>query len=105
MECDDHLRPVHQRRPHASEQRVTRDRRHHHMRGRRELCQPDQRDQLPLAVPAAATPPTAVKLYSAATGTGTGIFSLTPTIGVTVPANGYARTYTSTLTIALISGP
>jgi len=59
----------------------------------------------PLTIPAGGTPPTAVKLADAAAGTGTGIFTITPTIGVTVPANTYAGSYTSTLTIALVSGP
>jgi hypothetical protein len=34
-----------------------------------------------------------------------GLFTLTPTIGVFVPQNTYAGTYTSTLTIAIVSGP
>jgi hypothetical protein len=59
----------------------------------------------PLTVPAASTAPSAVKLANAAAGTGTGIFAITPTIGVTVPANSFAGSYTSTLTIALVSGP
>lgn len=59
----------------------------------------------PLAVPAGSGPPAAVKLANATAGTGTGIFTLTPTIGVTVPANAYAGTYTSTITLSLISGP
>jgi hypothetical protein len=59
----------------------------------------------PLTVPAGSTPPSAVKLANAAAGTGTGIFTVTPTIGVSVPANSYAGSYNSTLTIALVSGP
>jgi len=59
----------------------------------------------PVTIPAGSTPPTAVKLANAAAGTGAGIFTLTPTIGVTVPADSYAGTYTSTLTISLVSGP
>ena len=34
-----------------------------------------------------------------------GKFTVTPTIGVFVPQNSYAGTYTSTLTFALVSGP
>jgi hypothetical protein len=34
-----------------------------------------------------------------------GDFNLTPTLQVSVPANAYAGTYTSTLTIAVVSGP
>lgn len=59
----------------------------------------------PLAVPAGSTAPSAVKLNNAAAGTGTGIFTLTPTIGVSVAANAFAGTYTSTVTVALVSGP
>lgn len=59
----------------------------------------------PLTVPAGGTPPSAVKLANAAAGTGTGVFTVTPTIGVTIPANSYAGSYNSTLTIALVSGP
>jgi hypothetical protein len=59
----------------------------------------------PVTVPAGSTPPSAVKLDNAAAGTGTGIFTLTPTISVSVPANSYAGSYNSTLTIALVSGP
>jgi len=59
----------------------------------------------PLAVPAGSTPPTAVKFYNAGATTGTGTFTLTPTVSVTVPQNSYAGTYTSTLTISVVSGP
>jgi hypothetical protein len=59
----------------------------------------------PVAVPAAATPPVAVKFYSAASGTGKGLFTLTPTVSVSVPQNSFAGTYSSTFTIAVVSGP
>jgi hypothetical protein len=59
----------------------------------------------PLAVPAAAVAPAAVKFINAAANTGMGRFTLTPTVGVFVPQNTFAGTYTSTLTIAIISGP
>lgn len=59
----------------------------------------------PLGVPAAAVAPAAVKLFNAAVNTGMGSFTLTPTIGVTLPANTYAGTYTSTITLASVSGP
>jgi hypothetical protein len=59
----------------------------------------------PLTVPAGSSPPSAVKLANAAAGTGTGIFTITPAIGVSVPANSFAGSYTSTVTIALVSGP
>jgi hypothetical protein len=59
----------------------------------------------PLAVPAGSTPPTAVKFYNAAAATGIGTFTLTPTVSVTVPQNSFSGTYTSTLTVSVVSGP
>lgn len=59
----------------------------------------------PVAVPAAATPPTAVKFFNAAANSGMGVFTITPTIGVFVPQTSFAGTYTSTLTLAVVSGP
>jgi hypothetical protein len=59
----------------------------------------------PVAVPAGSGPPTAVKFYSAAAATGKGAFTLTPTVSVLVPQNSYTGTYTSTLTISIVSGP
>lgn len=59
----------------------------------------------PIAVPAGATAPTAVKFFNAAASTGMGKFTNTPTIGVFVPQSSLAGTYTSTLTISIVSGP
>lgn len=59
----------------------------------------------PLAVPAGAGPPTAVKLFNAAAATGMGGFTVTPTMQVAVPANTLAGSYTSTVTVAIVSGP
>lgn len=59
----------------------------------------------PVEVPADVGPPTAVKFFNAATATGIGTFTVTPTVGVTVPQNSYKGTYTSTLTISIVSGP
>lgn len=59
----------------------------------------------PVGVPAGATPPSALKFFDAAVGTGAGEFTVTPTVSVSVPANSYAGTYTSTLTASVISGP
>jgi hypothetical protein len=59
----------------------------------------------PVAVPAASTPPTAVKFYNSAANSGMGKFTITPTVGVFVPQNSFAGAYTSTLTIAVVSGP
>jgi hypothetical protein len=59
----------------------------------------------PVTVPAGPGPPAAAKFFNAAANTGLGTFSLTPTISVAVPANSYAGTYKSTVTISMISGP
>ena len=59
----------------------------------------------PVGVPAASSPPAAVKYYNASANTGMGEFTNTPTVGVSVPATTYAGTYTSTLTLAAVSGP
>jgi len=59
----------------------------------------------PVSVPAASSPPTAVKFFNAAANTGMGVFTNTPTIGVFVPQNSFAGTYTSTLTLSVVSGP
>jgi hypothetical protein len=55
----------------------------------------------PLAVPVGST----VKFFNAAAATGIGTFTVTPSVTVAVPANAYAGSYTSTLTIALATGP
>jgi len=34
-----------------------------------------------------------------------GGFTVTPTVQVAIPANTYAGTYTSTVTVAVVSGP
>ena len=59
----------------------------------------------PVSVPAASSPPTAVKFFNAAANTGMGVFTNTPTIGVFVPQSSFAGTYTSTLTLSVVSGP
>lgn len=59
----------------------------------------------PVAVPAGSTPPTAVKFFNAAANTGMGKFTITPTVSVAVPANTYAGSYSSTVTLAVASGP
>ena len=70
------------------------------------LCtNPTNSVSYPVAVPAGAGPPTAVKFFNAAATTGIGTFTVTPTVSVAVPQNSYTGTYTSTLTIAIVSGP
>jgi WxL domain surface cell wall-binding len=59
----------------------------------------------PLTVPAAASAPAAVKFFNSAAATGMGRFTVTPTVQVAIPGNAYAGSYTSTVTIAAVSGP
>lgn len=59
----------------------------------------------PLGVPAGSSPPTAVKYFNAAAGTGQGEFANTPAVNVSVPASSAVGTYSSTLTLAAVSGP
>ncbi|HEY3920825.1 MAG TPA: WxL domain-containing protein [Gaiellaceae bacterium] len=60
---------------------------------------------LPVAVPAAATAPAAVKFFNAAPTTGMGSFTVTPTVNVSIPGNSYAGSYQSTVTVAVAAGP
>ena len=61
----------------------------------------------PLTVPAAASAPAPVKFFNAAADSGLGKFTITPTISIAIPANTYASDsgYSSTLTVAVVSGP
>lgn len=59
----------------------------------------------PAAVTTAATSPTPIKFYNAGTSTGMGKFTIDPTLTVSIPANAYATTYTSTITLAIATGP
>ena len=59
----------------------------------------------PYSLPAAATAPTATKLFNAAVNTGLGNQTVTPTWSVAVPANAFAGSYTSTWTFSLVSAP
>ena len=59
----------------------------------------------PTTVPAAATAPAAVKLFNSAAASGLGRFTITPTIAVSIPGNAYAGSYSSTITVAAVSGP
>jgi hypothetical protein len=58
-----------------------------------------------LTIPAATVAPAAVKYENAASGTGLGTIVVNPTVTVAVPANVYAGTYTSTVTVAIVQGP
>ena len=59
----------------------------------------------PYSLPAGATPPAAAKLFDAASSTGLGDQTVTPTFALTILANTVQATYTSTWTISLVSGP
>jgi hypothetical protein len=48
---------------------------------------------------------TASKFFNSALNTGLGRFDVTPTISVSIPGNAYAGSYTSTVTVATVSGP
>jgi YVTN family beta-propeller protein len=59
----------------------------------------------PYTVPAGTTAPTATKMFNAATSTGIGDQTITPTYTLSAAAAAYAGTYTSTWTLTLVSGP
>ncbi len=58
-----------------------------------------------LAVPAGTTAPSAVKYFNATAGSGLGKVNVNATVNVAVPANVLAGTYSSTVTVAVVSGP
>jgi hypothetical protein len=58
-----------------------------------------------LAMPAGTTAPSAVKFYNATSSTGRGTVNVNATVQVAVPANVLAGAYSSTLTVAAVSGP
>jgi hypothetical protein len=59
----------------------------------------------PLTLPAEATAPTAVKYFDGAVNTGLGKMNINATVSVTIPANVFAGSYTSTVTVAIVNGP
>jgi len=58
-----------------------------------------------LSIPAGTVAPAAVKWENAATATGLGTNTVTATISVAVPANVFAGSYSSTVTVAIVAGP
>ena len=48
---------------------------------------------------------TAAKFFNASANTGLGKVNVTPSMNVAIPGNAYAGTYTSTVTLAAVSGP
>ena len=59
----------------------------------------------PFTIPAGVTPPAPVKLFNAAMGTGMGSFTVTPSVNILIPGSTLAGTYTSTISLAIVSGP
>ena len=58
-----------------------------------------------LALPAGVAPPTAVKFLNAANATGLGTTTVNATVSVAVPANVFAGTYSTTVTVSAVAGP
>ena len=66
---------------------------------------PQNQITYPVVVPAGNPAPSPVTFYdSAGTNTGTGTFTVTATIQVVVPGNAYAGTYSSTITVTMVTG-
>jgi hypothetical protein len=59
----------------------------------------------PVTLPAAATPPTAVKLFNAAVNSGSGPASVSLGASLAVPAGASSGSYSSTWTFTIASGP
>lgn len=59
----------------------------------------------PYTLPSGPTAPTATTMYNAASNSGMGAQTVTPTWQLVVPASAKAGTYTSTWTFSLVSGP
>lgn len=59
----------------------------------------------PVTLPAAATAPTAVKVYNAAVNTGGGPSTVTLSFQLAIPASARSGSYTSTWTFTIASGP
>jgi hypothetical protein len=58
-----------------------------------------------LGLPAGVTAPAPVKFFNAAANTGLGKIDVSATVAVAIPANVYAGTYSSTVTVSVVSGP
>lgn len=59
----------------------------------------------PITLPAGATAPTAVKLFNAAAGTGSGPASVTLGATLAIPPSASSGSYSSTWTLTIASGP
>jgi hypothetical protein len=107
LERHDHLDDVHEWRAgaHTVHVGIDGDRGILELRRRHDLHEPDQLDRLPVVGSGRFDGAAAVKLFNAAANTGMGSFTVTPTVQVAIPANTFAGTYTSTVTVAVVSGP
>jgi hypothetical protein len=56
-------------------------------------------------LPAGSPAPAAAPLFDAAANTGMGEFDVTAGVNIAIPANTYAGTYASTVSVAIVSGP
>jgi hypothetical protein len=59
----------------------------------------------PVPMPPSTAAAAPVKIFNADQGSGMGVFSVTPTVAVSIPGNTFAGTYVSTLAVAVVSGP
>ena len=59
----------------------------------------------PIALPAGTVAPTAVKFFSAPAGKGEGLYSLTVPVDVALRQNAYTGSFSSTITVSVVSGP
>jgi hypothetical protein len=58
-----------------------------------------------LVMPAGITPPAPIKFFNAGAASGLGTVDVNAAVSVAVPANAYAGTYTSTVTVSIVAGP
>jgi WxL domain surface cell wall-binding len=56
-------------------------------------------------IPAAATAPSAISYFSAASPSGRGRIDVNAAVTVAIPASTFAATYTSTVTVSVLTGP
>jgi hypothetical protein len=59
----------------------------------------------PVPMPATTAAVNPVKVFDADQASGMGVFSVMPTVSVSVPGNAYAGFYVSTVAVAIVSGP
>jgi WxL domain surface cell wall-binding len=67
--------------------------------------QPQNLIEYPVPMPASASAPAPIKVFNADRDSGMGMFSVVPTVAVSIPGNAYAGNYVGAVAVALISGP